>query len=158
VSVTSIGISSFKVTKRKLTQVVVHFSGALEGGVVQNTADYELGSVTKGKKGRQVVKPLALDGAAYVSNLNEVLLLPQRPLPTGTLQLTIVTSGVLDAEGRPIQGNPGGNLVATFGKAGITLASAGRGRLPSRTPAEAVDTLLAAGQLSSMRRPWPDRP
>jgi hypothetical protein len=50
-------------------------------------------------------------------------------------------SSTLDAEGRPIAGNQGGNVVETFGKSGITLAAA------------AVDALLVEGGLDAPRGP-----
>jgi RHS repeat-associated protein len=136
VRVTSIQFQSLKLSKKKTAKVlVVSFSGALEPGPASTSGDYQFASVTKGKKGSHGLKPLPLVSATYSSALNTVTLMPRGTLPTGTFQLTIVGSGVLDAEGRPIAGNQGSNVVATFGKAGVAISAA------------AVDALLARHEL-----------
>ena len=158
--VTSIQLQTLKLSKKKKTEVLlVHFSGALEPGSAQSLGDYQLGTVTKGKKpGSHAIKPLPLVSATYSSAMNTVTLTPRGTVPAGTLQLTINATATLDSEGRPIEGKQGGNVVATFGKAGITLASVSRLALASRVSAEAVDAVLATGQLASIRTPWPGRP
>jgi hypothetical protein len=136
VTVTSIQFQSQKTSKKKTTKVlVVSFSGALEAGPAQNLGDYQLATLTKGKKGSHGTKPVPLVSASYGASMNTVTLTPRGTPPTGTFQLTIIGSVVLDAEGRPITGNQGGNVVETFGKGGITLSAA------------AVDALLVKGDL-----------
>jgi hypothetical protein len=142
VRVTSIQFQSQKVSKKKTSKVlVVSFSGALEPGPAQNLGDYQLVSLTKGKKGSHGTKPVPLVSANYGAAANTVTLTPRGTLPTGSFQLTIIGSSTLDAEGRPIAGNQGGNVVESFGKSGITLAAA------------AVDALLVEGGLDAPRGP-----
>jgi hypothetical protein len=136
VRATSIQFQSQKLSKKKTTRVVVvSFSGALEAGPAQNLGEYQLATLTKGKKGSHGTKPVPLAAASYSASTNTVTLTPRGTLPSAAFQLTIIGSGVLDAEGRPIAGNQGGNVVETFGKSGITLSAA------------ALDALLAQGDL-----------
>jgi hypothetical protein len=60
-----------------------------------------------------------------------VTLLPRGTVPNQTLQLTVVTAGILDAAGVPVDahpnGQPGVNFVVTLGSTGgVSLASVGR--------------------------------
>jgi hypothetical protein len=68
-----------------------------------------------------------LTSAVYDPAAATVTLTPRGTVASQTLQLTITAAGTLDAMGRPIDGNrdgqPGGDFQATFGAAGIRLAS-----------------------------------
>jgi hypothetical protein len=60
-----------------------------------------------------------------------VALQPRGTLPNETLRLTIITAGILDAAGIPVDANangqPGSNFVVTLGsKRGVSLASVNR--------------------------------
>ncbi len=68
------------------------------------------------------------------------------------MQLTINAGAVLDAEGRPIEGNndgqPGGNFVARLDGRGLISMARAMGepeRLPARVVAAAVDALMVEG-------------
>jgi len=68
-----------------------------------------------------------LTSATYDPSTNTVTLATRSKLPTQPLQLSINAAAVVDAQGQPLDGNhdgqPGGNFQATFGKAGLKLAS-----------------------------------
>ena len=125
--VTVLGVQweTLKRPKKKTEKVLeVSFSGALEQASAQDLRDYHLTALGKAKKsGVRASKPVALRSAVYSPALNTVTLTPRRAAPNETLRLTIVASRTLDAEGRPIEANQGGNVVATFGKGGVRLAS-----------------------------------
>jgi hypothetical protein len=86
--------------------------------------------------------------------MNTVTLTPRGTLPDGTLQLTIDASLIPDAQGRPVEGNQGGNVVAVFGKAGTSLASTAVPGPTARVSAEAFDSLLHMDLLPSGRARW----
>jgi hypothetical protein len=138
-------------SRRKTARVlVVRFSGPLGPGAGQELAAYQLVAAGKDKKlGTHDDKTVPLASAAYNPSADTVTLTPRGQVPNQPLQLTINAAEVLDAEGRPIDGNrdgqPGGNLVAPLSKAGIRLASVIQAR--GMVSAEAFDELLAAGQL-----------
>jgi len=144
-------------SKKKTARVlVVSFSGALEPGPAQDLGDYHLASLGKAKKsGARASKPVALASAVYNPALDTVTLTPKGTVVNQTLELTITAAGTLDAEGRPIDGSrdgqPGGNLVATFGKGGISLSSTSDSSAATRVSAEAFDMLLVTGYLPTRR-------
>jgi hypothetical protein len=133
VTVQGVQVQTRKVSRKKKVKVlVVSFSGALEQGPAQNLADYHLAAVGRVKKktGSSAGKPVALTAAAYDPVAHTVTLTPRGKLPRKPLQLTITAAGVLDAGGRPLDGNrdgkPGGNFQATFQGGGIRLAIVSR--------------------------------
>ena len=69
-------------------------------------------------RGSRGDKAVAITAAAYNPAAQSVTLTPAGKLPTGPLQLTITASGVLDAQGRALDGNgdgqPGGNFQTTL--------------------------------------------
>jgi hypothetical protein len=153
--VTVLGIEweSRKLSRKKTTKVlVVSFSGALEQGPAENLADYHLAALGKAKKsGGGASKSVALASAVYDPATDTVTLTPRGTVPKGTLQLTINAAGTLDAEGRPIVGNQGSNVVATFGSGGgVSLARAGRPGPSIRVSAEAFDALMVEGHFEAM--------
>jgi hypothetical protein len=85
-----------------------------------------------------------LFAAAYDPAAHTVTPTPRDTVPKQTLQLTITASSLLDASEQPVAGNqgqPAGNFVATFGNAGVSLASAHRAS--GTISAQALDALLA---------------
>jgi hypothetical protein len=154
VKVLGVQWQSRKLSRKKTAKVlVVNFSGALEPGPAQNLADYHLVALGKAKKsGGRATKPVALTSAVYDPAMETVTLTPRGTVPKRTLQLTINAAGTLDAEGRPIVGNQGGNVVVKIGRrGGVRLSSAERSGPPVRIPAAAVDALLALGTLPRVR-------
>jgi len=123
VTVQSVRWQTEKLSRHKTAKVlVVSFSGALEPGPAENLADYHLATLGKARKsGIHPTRPLALTSAVYSPAMVTVTLTPKGTVPNQTLQLTITAGLVLDAQGQPIEGNQGGNFVATFGRAGITF-------------------------------------
>jgi hypothetical protein len=104
----------------------VTFSEGLNGGDAQLLGDYALVTVSKSR--RQKSKPVALSKASYSATAFTVTLLTRRPLALNPpLQLTIYAAKLLDALGRPLDGNhsgqSGANFVATIGKSGVTVTS-----------------------------------
>jgi hypothetical protein len=146
-----------KLSKKQTAKVlVVSFSGALEQAPAQNLADYHLVALGKAKKsGAGASKPVALASAVYDPAMETVTLTPRGTVPKQTLQLTINTVGTLDAEGRPIQGNQGSNVVATFGRSGgVSLANTAGPSAAPRVSAQAFDALLRMGRLPATRLRW----
>jgi hypothetical protein len=160
VTVLGIAWQSRKLSKKKTTKVlVVSFSGALDKAAAQTLGDYHLISPGKAKKSRgPSSKPVPLTSATYDPALHTVTLTPGGKRTSSTLQLTINAAGTLDSVGRPIDGNrdgqPGGDVVATFGNAGIRLARASPAGPSGRVSAQAFDALIVAGRLT-MRRGRP---
>jgi hypothetical protein len=121
VTVLSVQAQTHKVSRKKTIKViVVDYSGALEPDVAQVPTSYQLVASGKGRKpGTHAVKTVAIATAAYDPGTQAVTLTPAGKLPSGPLQLTITANGVLDALGRPLDGNndgqPGGNFQTTLG-------------------------------------------
>ena len=121
-------------------------------GPAQNVGDYQLAALGKAKKsGVRPSKPVALGSAVYNPAMNTVTLTPRGTVPNETLQLTIDAALILDAQGQPIQGNQGGNVVEVFGKAGISLARTADPSAAVRVSAEAFDALLPRDILNATR-------
>jgi hypothetical protein len=112
--------------KNTARALVVRFSGALEQGSAQNLANYALVALGKFQKtGIRTTRAVALTSADYNPASDTVTLRPRGLVAARTLQLTIAAAGILDAEGRPIEGNgqPGGSFVATLSNKGNTSAA-----------------------------------
>jgi hypothetical protein len=124
VTVDSVQSQTLHQSRKKTVKVlVVGFSDALEPGPAQLVANYELVALGKAKKpGAHANKLVKLAAATYDPALHTVTLRPRGKLPNQKLQLTILGTGILDAEGRPIdangKGQPGGNLVVVLGVKG----------------------------------------
>jgi hypothetical protein len=107
------------------------------------------------KFGTRDDKRMPLVSAAYDLAGHTMTLTPMGTVPKQTLQLSIAGSSLLDTSAQPIDGNrdgqPGGSLAATFGNAGIHLASAPRPGLQHSISANALDALLATGRLHARR-------
>ena len=127
VTVESVSVQKITVGRHKTEQVIVlDFSGDLSPGAAGNAGNYSLATVAKAKKKS---KRVALSRAAYNDAPNTVTLMTAKKLALSPpLLLTINAAGLLDAEGRPLDGNgdgqPGGNFVATLSTGRVTIDSA----------------------------------
>jgi hypothetical protein len=136
--------------------IVAGFSGALDQASALNLGDYHLVAAGKDKKfGTRDDKPVPLVSAGYDPAAHTVTLTPRGTVPKQTLQLSITASSLLDASEQPIDGNrdgqPGGGFAATFGNAGIRLASVRRPGLQHSISANVLDVLLVADRLHARR-------
>ena len=118
VTVTGVKPETVHLSKRKTEyELVITFSGALDPAEADNVANYHLAVRGKGKNSRTYSKPISIKSAMYGPTPNEVTLqlkskLALAPAP----QLRITAAGLLDANGRALDGNgdsqPGGDYVA----------------------------------------------
>jgi hypothetical protein len=143
VRVTGIHFQNEKLSRKKTIKVLaVSFSGALDARPAQRLGAYQLATLGKARKGGlPPATPVPLLAAVYNPTADTVTLTPLRTITSSTLRLTITTNEILDARGRPIDGTQGSAFVATFGKSGISLASA----TPELISAAAVDALRSDG-------------
>jgi hypothetical protein len=107
------------VHRRAARVLVVIFSGALDPADSQNPGAYHLVPVSRGSTiSPRASKPIPLAAVAYDPMAHTITLTPRGKVPHQTLQLSIDAALVLDAQGRPIDGNrdgrPGGTYVATL--------------------------------------------
>ncbi len=137
----------------KISEIVLGFSGALNGTQAASVTEY--GLVTVGKKGSftgKGAKALKLKSAVYNSANNTVDLFLKKPTVfTKKVQLTVdglAPSGLEDTYGRLIDGNddgqPGGNAVAILTKNAATITAVRGGSV--------VDALLASGELTGLTK------
>ena len=120
------------------TDLVLTFSAALDGASARDVGNYALVAIVQGGRRRL---PLRVVGAAYDPAAHTVTLRTRRPLPLRfRYQLTVdgtPPGGVLDATGRPIDGDgdgqPGGDFVRAFGRE--ILAGPSRPAAPARVEA-----------------------
>lgn len=154
VEVTGLHWQIVKVKRKKpIKELVISFSGALDPGAADNPAGYMLDAAKRVKKrGLVYRKPVRIGSISYSSANDTVTLILRGRPPKQPMQLTINAGAVLDAEGRPIDGNndgqPGGNVVARLNGRGLismARAMAEPERLPARVVAAAVDALMADG-------------
>jgi hypothetical protein len=131
VTVTSVSIQNAKVGKIKTSQILIHFSDALNGGVARALSAYQLTNVVSGKKPSS--KPIALAQGSYNDQAHTVTLTTLKPLkftPKARVQLTIFAKSVLDTLGRQLDGDHdgivGGDYTATLTKSGAVAIKAAR--------------------------------
>jgi hypothetical protein len=113
--------------KGMVSQIDVFFSAPVNSGDAQNAALYQL--VEAGKKGSFLARNalhLKLKSASYDAALNEVILTPKKRFKlTKNVELTVNGSGILDTQGRMIDGAnngaAGSNAVAILSRRGVTL-------------------------------------
>jgi hypothetical protein len=157
VTVQGIQWQTRKLSKKKMARVlVVSFSGGLDPSSAATLGNYHLVAAGKDKKfGTRDDTPVPLVAAAYDPAAHTVTLTPRGTVRKQTLQLSITASSLLDASEQPLDGNrdgqPGGGFAATFGNAGIRLASVPHPGHHHTISAEALDALLAAGRLHARR-------
>jgi len=116
-TVTAVGLETARVKKKTATDIVISLSGAIEAVDADNLANHHLAAPGKGKKSKTYSKVIHLSSAAYNAATHQVTLLVHGKLALNRPpQLRITASGMLDALGRPLDGNhdgqPGGDYVA----------------------------------------------
>jgi hypothetical protein len=159
--VTVLGVQwqSQKRSRRKtVTVLVVSYSGALDPGHAHDLGDYLLVAAGKDKKfGTRDDRRMTLASATYDPASTRVTLTPRGKVPRQALRLSITGSGVLDAQGRPVDGNgdgqPGGDFTATVGRGNLGPALVrAASAWSSAVPPGAVDVLLE-NDLRARRQP-----
>jgi hypothetical protein len=130
------------------TVIVVQFDEPLNSAAAANLGAYMLTAGPPGKKHGSRLLPLAR--ARYNALTNTVTLTPLATLsPRPSEQLRIIASVLTDALGRPLDGNrdgqPGGDFVATLGKAGVSAAGVAGAQSLKPLSSHAVDVLLSDG-------------
>src|SRR5262249_7458680 len=122
VTIQGVGWQTRRAGHRKATRVLlVTFSAALDSADSQDPSAYHLVAVSRGSTiSPRGNKPVPLAAVAYDPAAHSITLTPRGKVPHQTLQLSIDAALVLDAQGRPIDGNhdgrPGGTYVATLKK------------------------------------------
>jgi Bacterial Ig-like domain/Calx-beta domain len=133
------------VKKKKVTEIIVTFSGAVNSAEAHSASFYRL--ATPGKKGSYTAKNakvLRLKSATYADATHTVVLVPKKPFAlTKPVQLLInglAPAGLEDSVGRLIDGNhdgkAGGNATAILSRGGVKL---------SAVNARLFDAVLASG-------------
>jgi hypothetical protein len=124
--ITGVHLQTVHLTKRKTaTEIIVSFSGTDSLLGAGNLANFHLFAAGKGKKAKVYNKPVALTSAAYSPAGETVALMPKggKLSLKSPLLLQINSAGILDAEGRAIDGNrdgqPGGDYRALLSKKGV---------------------------------------
>jgi hypothetical protein len=158
VTVISVSEARKKVKHRRITEILVGFSGALNAAEAQQLSNYRL--VRSGKHGSftaRNAKVFKLRSAMYDAGSNLVTLIPQkRLLGNKPYQLQVNgmrPSGLQDSLGRYIdggrKGTSGSNAVAVFSRRGATIDAMASGTTGGRAvgTAAVVDILLEAGDL-----------
>ena len=122
----SVKVGSGKKAKtKKLTVLQITFNGNVASGVL-NLGAYTVKSGKTKKKITTYTKPVRLSSATYNATTHVLLLYPSGSLNLALPeQLQITAASLTDAYGRALDGNhdgqPGGNLIATFSKKGVTI-------------------------------------
>ena len=163
------GVREVKNKKQQVTQVVITFSGAVNGTEAQNTTLYRL--AYPGKKGSYTAKNaqvIKLKSAVYKAASDTVTLTPKKAFAlTSKVQLVVngvPPSGLEDSYGRYIDGDhngtAGGNAIAILAKKSVLIDADVSERVEVREPldrAVIVDAVLSRGDLADFRHPLRDR-
>jgi hypothetical protein len=126
-TVEHVSIQRVSVRKHKATKVIVlQFSEALNSVDAQISSAYSLATVPHKK--RQRSQRVAISRATYDAQTFTVTLFTRKSLSLNPpLKLTVAAAMVIDALGRPLDGNgsgqAGANYVATISKNGVTASS-----------------------------------
>jgi hypothetical protein len=117
--VTLIGVQESMNRKRRVTQVIITFSGPVNAALADSTGTFHL--ATPGRRGSYSARnagTIALESAAYDSPSNTVVLTPSKPFTlTKPVELVVYASGpdgLQDSFGRYVNG--GTNAVAIISK------------------------------------------
>src|SRR5262249_11157219 len=144
---------------KKVTDLVIKFSGAVAPGSATNLANYRL--VTGGRRGsfdaKKGAKPIKLRSATYNAASNSVTLILVKPFKlTKPVQLRVngsAPSGLIDSLNRSIDGDhdghPGGDAVAVLARGGVALARNGPSG-PMALAAGFVDDVFAGSGLNDL--------
>jgi hypothetical protein len=109
--------------EKTATDIVVTFSGAVDARHANNLRNYRLAAPGMGKSSKTYNKLIPFKSAVYDKTAHRVTLLLNGSLALNPRpQLRITAAGILDAAGRPLDGNrdgrAGGDYVALLTKAG----------------------------------------
>ena len=125
VQVSGVSLQTVHTGKRKTSSmIVVQFDAALDAVAAANTGAYSLTTKAQGKKHKS--KSVTVVQSSYNPATHTVRLTTRNKLVLNPpIQLRINTAILTDGSSRPVQatsnGQPGGVLVATLGKGGVTL-------------------------------------
>ena len=173
VTVTSLQVETIKVGKgkkaKKETVLVLNFSGALNAASADNAGAYEFAPIIKVKasgegKNRKPATtklgaPVAPASAVYNPSTNSVTLTPRGKLTASKPEELIVNGAlVTDTLRRQIDGSDdgqtGSDYIATISGTRVTAGGLPLARIRQQpvTVSDAVDTLLASGELTLLAR------
>lgn len=111
--------------KKTASEIVATFSGGLssDDSAILNSA--HLLASGKGKKAHVFTRPIPLAGAAYDPTTDSVAFTPRAgKLSVNTpVELQLVESGILDAEGRPLDDGVDGKINIVLSKGGATITA-----------------------------------
>ncbi len=147
--VTMQAVQVVKNKRRRLEEIVLSFSGALNAAEADNVGEYSL--IVAGKHNSftaKNAKHIGLASASYNAATHTVTLVPSKHIvikkPVELIVNGTAPSGLEDSSSRLIDGNkdgqPGGNAVAVFTAKGATISAVAGG-------AAAVDQLVLLGAL-----------
>jgi hypothetical protein len=174
VKVQSLQVETIKLGKgkkaKKETVFVLDFSGALNSASAGNSGAYELAPIIKVKasgKGKnrkpattKLGPPVTLASAVYNASKNSMTLTPRGKL-TASKPEELIVNGTLvtDTLGRGIDGandgHAGSDYIATISGSRVAVGGLPLARtrdLPGTVP-NAIDSLLAGGELTGLTRP-----
>jgi RHS repeat-associated protein len=124
--VTLIGgkVTKIKIKHKKVTVLVLNFSGALDPSTVSSGANYRLGTAGRDKRfGTRDDKRTKIASATYNAALHTITLKPRGRLVFSRLEIGVNYGDLRDASGRLIDGDgdgkPGGTALARVTRRGI---------------------------------------
>jgi hypothetical protein len=122
VTLQSVSLEAVKMGKHWSTEVIdLHFSGAMDPADAHKLGAFDLTAIPRKKK--QEGKPVALAGASYEATDFTLILTPRKRLVLNPpIRLTVLAAGLLDAEGRPLDG--GFNYVVVLSPSGARVTKA----------------------------------
>jgi hypothetical protein len=122
VTLQSVSLEAVKMGKHRTTEVLdLHYSGAIDPADADNLGAFGLATIPKKKK--QKSEPVALAGASYEATDFTLILTPRKRLVLNPpIRLTVLAAGLLDAEGRPLDG--GENLTVVLSPSGARVTNA----------------------------------
>jgi subtilisin-like proprotein convertase family protein len=149
------------VTKRhKVKEILITFSGAVNGAEALNTGIYQL--IMAGKHGSftaRNARSIRIGSASFAAASNTVALFPRKPFvlhkPVELVVNGAPPMGLQDGHGRLIDGDrngqPGGNAVAVLSRGGVSMTATAAG--PGGVNALTVDALLELNALAAVTAP-----
>jgi uncharacterized repeat protein (TIGR01451 family) len=127
VSVTNIAVATKTFGKKKEKVIVLSLNGALGKSGAGKVASYRLAAAGKDKKyGTKDDKVQAIKSVSFDNMKNTITIRTKGTLNlAAALQPKVTAIGILDPQGRPLDGNhdgaPGGDLIALFTKPKVTF-------------------------------------
>jgi hypothetical protein len=162
VTLTSVRVATVKIGSgrkaKKVTGLMLQFSGALDPAQARNLAAYQLLAGKVKKSHTTFTKPVPLSTAIYDASAHTVTLLPRSKLNLAQPeQLRITGSMLTDSFGRSLDGNhdgqPGGDAVVVVSKSSVRIADRAQAVASPRLSVAAVDHLLSAGSREARLHP-----